>query len=125
VVGTNIDVTERKTAELHQRLLNNELNHRVKNTLAIVQAIAWQTFRGAPAGPREAFEGRLAALASAHDVLTGKNWEEADIGQIIRGAIAPHDPRDGRIRMGARRWDCSPEQLWRWRWPSMSWPPTP
>jgi PAS domain S-box-containing protein len=99
VVGTNMDVTERKLAEEHQRLLINELNHRVKNTLAIVQAIAWQSLRGgaAPTAVREAFEGRLAALATAHDVLTRQNWEAAGIDEIIRGATAPHDPGEGRL----------------------------
>ena len=97
MVGTNIDITGRKLAELHQRLLNNELNHRVKNTLAIVQAIAWQSFRGAPPTSREAFEGRLAALSAAHDVLTRQNWESAGIGQIIAVATAPHHANDGRL----------------------------
>jgi len=99
VVGTNIDVTERKTAEEHQRLLVNELNHRVKNTLAIVQAIAWQSFRsgGMDRPARDAFEGRLAALAAAHDVLTRQNWESASIGQMVAGAVAPHDPGEGRL----------------------------
>ena len=99
IVGTNVDITERKAAELHQRLLVNELNHRVKNTLAIVQAIAWQSFRsGGMAKPaREAFEGRLAALAAAHDVLTKENWEASSIAQMVSSAVAPHDPGGGRI----------------------------
>ncbi|WP_293899198.1 HWE histidine kinase domain-containing protein [Phenylobacterium sp.] len=99
MVGTNMDVTERKLAEQHQRLLINELNHRVKNTLAIVQAIAWQSFRsgGMPQAAREAFEGRLTALAAAHDVLTQQNWEAAAIGQIVAMAVAPHHAGDGRL----------------------------
>lgn len=96
MVGTNIDVTDRKVAEAHQRLLINELNHRVKNTLAIVQAIAWQSLRGsAPPEVRDAFEGRLAALSAAHDVLTQQSWESAAIDRIIVEATAPH--QDGRI----------------------------
>lgn len=99
LVGTNVDVTERMRAEEHQRLLVNELNHRVKNTLAIVQAIAWQSFRsgGMPLSARETFEGRLSALAAAHDVLTQANWEAGSIAQMIAGAVAPHDPGDGRL----------------------------
>ena len=99
MVGTNVDVTDRKTAEEHQRLLINELNHRVKNTLAIVQAIAWQSLRtgGAPRRVREAFEGRLAALASAHDVLTRQNWEAGPIRHIVAEATAPHHAGDGRL----------------------------
>lgn len=91
MVGANMDVTERRIAEAHQRLLINELNHRVKNTLAIVQAIAWQSLRdGVPRSVREAFEGRLSALAAAHDVLTRQNWESASIARIIDQATAPH-----------------------------------
>jgi PAS domain S-box-containing protein len=99
MVGTNMDVTERKVAEQHQRLLINELNHRVKNTLAIVQAIAWQSFRGAetPRSVREAFEGRLAALSAAHDVLTQQNWEGAPIGRIVATVTSPHHGGDGRL----------------------------
>ena len=101
MVGTSVDVTERKVAEQHQRLLINELNHRVKNTLAIVQAVAFQSFRGAAASAaaREAFEGRLSALAAAHDVLTRQNWETATISEIISGATAPHHAGDGRVTM--------------------------
>jgi len=109
MVGTNIDITDRKAADLHQRLLNNELNHRVKNTLAIVQAIAWQSFRGAPPTAREAFEGRLAALSAAHDVLTRKNWEAAGIGQIIAVATAPHHADDGRLTAEGPRLDLEPK----------------
>ena len=109
MVGTNIDITDRKAAELHQRLLNNELNHRVKNTLAIVQAIAWQSFRGAPAASREAFEGRLAALSAAHDVLTRQNWEAARIDQIIAMATAPHHPDGDRFLAAGPTLDLAPK----------------
>jgi two-component sensor histidine kinase len=92
MVGTNVDVTERRRAEEHQRLLVNELNHRVKNTLAIIQGIAQQSFRGAevPRSRRDAFEGRLAALSAAHNLLTRESWEAASIGQVIEDALAPH-----------------------------------
>lgn len=102
VVGTSVDVTERKLAEQHQKLLVNELNHRVKNTLATVQAIAWQSFRagGMAKSARETFEGRIFALAAAHDVLTGRNWESGSIAQIVAGAVAPHDPGGGRFTLG-------------------------
>lgn len=78
-------VIERKRTEDHQRLLVNELNHRVKNTLAIVQGIASQTFRGGAAEPkaRAAFDSRLTALAAAHDVLTAEKWEAASLHQIV------------------------------------------
>jgi two-component sensor histidine kinase len=84
----------------HQRLLVNELNHRVKNTLATVQSIAMQTFRGdaATASSRETFEARLMALSKAQDVLTRENWEGADLGEVVREAVAPHCGDDrGRL----------------------------
>jgi two-component sensor histidine kinase len=92
MVGTNIDVTDRRRAEEHQRLLVNELNHRVKNTLAIVQGIAQQTFKGVDgvAEAKAAFEGRLAALSAAHNLLTRESWESASIAQVVEDAIRPY-----------------------------------
>jgi PAS domain S-box-containing protein len=85
------DVTARKRAEEHQRLLINELNHRVKNTLAVVQSIAHQTLRqgNVSDGVREALEGRLAALSAAHNVLTRESWAAASMHEIVRDAVAP------------------------------------
>jgi PAS domain S-box-containing protein len=98
--GTNTDVTELRDAEAHQQLLINELNHRVKNTLAMVQAIAAQTFRGAGTVPelQEAFEARLIALANAHSILTQGNWESADIGDVVAQSIEPYAGSD-RLQM--------------------------
>lgn len=86
------DVTEAKRAEAHLRLLVDELNHRVKNTLAIVQGIAQQSFKGTvdPATARRAFEGRLAALSEAHNLLTREHWGAVSMKQIIGDAVAPH-----------------------------------
>jgi two-component sensor histidine kinase len=86
------DVTERKEAEDRQKLLIDELNHRVKNTLATVQSLATQTARGtdSPEAFRQAFEGRLIALSQAHDQLTRRHWKSADLRDIIEGATAPH-----------------------------------
>jgi PAS domain S-box-containing protein len=91
-VSVALDITERKRAERHQRLLIHELNHRVKNTLASVQSIAAQTFRGdaASAPARSAFEARLMALSRAHDVLTRESWEGASLREIVDGAVSPH-----------------------------------
>jgi PAS domain S-box-containing protein len=111
MVGTNVDITARKAAEHHQQLLINELNHRVKNTLAIVQSIAWQSLRsgGVSRSVREAFEGRLAALAAAHDILTRRNWEGGGIGQILANAVAPHDPGEGRLTARGPALDLEPK----------------
>ena len=103
-VGIAIDIHELRMAEAalkqhvrHQELLIHELNHRVKNTLAIVQSIALQTLRETPRGTRDAFEARLLALARAYDVLTAEKWEAADLHQIIAQAMAPYAV-DGETR---------------------------
>lgn len=84
MIGVNVDITERDEAERARELLVAELNHRVKNTLAIVQGIALQTFRSdsSPREARRAFEGRLIALAQAHNLLTEANWEDASLEEI-------------------------------------------
>lgn len=87
VVGR--DITERMRFERHQQMLVGELNHRVKNSLAIVQSLAHQTFRAdaSPADSIARFESRLQALAAAHNLLTRKNWESASIGEIVEEAL--------------------------------------
>ena len=79
------DVTDRVRAEQQQKLLLDELNHRVKNTLATVQSIAAQTLRTSPdpATFNQAFESRLLALSSTHDLLTASSWRGADLRDIL------------------------------------------
>ncbi|MEZ0171401.1 sensor histidine kinase [Microvirga sp. TS319] len=90
-IGVALDITARKKAEEHQQLLINELNHRVKNTLATVQSIATQSLRSAATTTeaREAVEGRLFALSRAHDVLTRENWDGASLAELVQQAIEP------------------------------------
>ncbi|MFC1455422.1 HWE histidine kinase domain-containing protein [Microvirga arabica] len=90
--GIQRDISDRKRAEEQRTLLINELNHRVKNTLATVQSIASQTLRNASTmqEAKEAFEGRLMALARAHDVLTTESWEGAELRNIVVQALAPY-----------------------------------
>jgi PAS domain S-box-containing protein len=90
------DITERKRGEELRQLLLNELNHRVKNTLAIVQGIASQTFRNADiaVAARRSFEARLMALASVHDVLTHENWDSAQLRDVVTVALRPHGGDD-------------------------------
>ncbi|MET0219941.1 MAG: sensor histidine kinase [Tardiphaga sp.] len=71
-------------------LLVQELNHRVKNTLAVLQAIASQTFRSASKAEREAFDGRLGALARAHDLLSEEKWAGADAQGVIHRVLEPY-----------------------------------
>lgn len=86
------DVTERTRGEQHLRLVVNELNHRVKNTLAMIQAVAAQTFRNAGDLPQAqaAFSSRIMALARANDLLTGENWEGASLSDIVAGVSVAH-----------------------------------
>src|SRR5262245_2333014 len=83
-------------------LLVNELNHRVRNTLTTVQSIASQTFRRAsdPKEATEKFEARLVALGQAHNVLSDRKWESADVRDIVNGGLEPFASRDGnRLRI--------------------------
>jgi PAS domain S-box-containing protein len=84
LLGATVNITERKRAETHLRLLVNELNHRVKNSLATIQAIAGQSFNGSQSltQAREAFSNRIVALAEAHDLLTRENWESAELHEL-------------------------------------------
>ncbi|WP_375463474.1 sensor histidine kinase [uncultured Methylobacterium sp.] len=86
------DRTDARRASEHRELLINELNHRVKNTLATVQAFVTQTLRTAASlsEAREAIIARLIALAKAHDVLTAECWEGADLAQIVADALRVH-----------------------------------
>jgi PAS domain S-box-containing protein len=96
------DITERKEAEERQRRLIDELNHRVKNTLATVQSLAMQTSHGTDtlADFREAFEGRLIALSQAHDQLTRRHWQSADLRDIVASATTPYGGQSpGRIEI--------------------------
>jgi PAS domain S-box-containing protein len=91
-VGIFQDITERKQADEQQRFFLDELNHRVKNTLATVQSIAAQTLRSAQSTAqfKEAFEGRLLALSMTHNLLTLKSWREADLHDIAEQELAPY-----------------------------------
>ena len=90
-VNMLVDITERKRAEVQQKTLLDELNHRVKNTLATVQSLAGHTIRktGMPKEVRADFEGRLIALSRAHDQLTRGQWEAADLKKIVEDTFEP------------------------------------
>jgi two-component sensor histidine kinase len=86
------EITERREAEKHRELLINELNHRVKNTLATVQSIAAQTLRTSTndGEARHQLDARLMALSDAHNLLTEHNWEGATLGRVAEMALRPH-----------------------------------
>lgn len=105
--GTTEDIHERKVAEDRQRLLMNELNHRVKNTLATVQAIAFQTLKGdiPMIEARSRFEERLLALSRTHNLLIEQNWGRASLDRVIHDAI-------GHLADGRDRISLHGETLW-------------
>ncbi|MGQ0446452.1 MAG: sensor histidine kinase [Beijerinckiaceae bacterium] len=87
--GAITDITEQKRVEEHLQLLLNELNHRVNNTLATVQAIANQSFKTMPREEFETFRNRLAAFSRAHDLVMLGNWEATDLREIVRRSLSP------------------------------------
>ena len=93
------DITERKRAEVAQNLMIGELNHRVKNTLSTVQAIALQTLRktDSPAEFASSFSGRLQSLAYAHTLLTDNSWQGAEFATLVRDQILLGGENDDRI----------------------------
>ena len=101
MIGAMLDITERKRSEQHQRLLIDELSHRAKNLLAIIQSVAQQSFKdgGDPRAMVSSFEGRLGALAAAHGILTRQRWEAAPIRQIICDTITAVKADDNRLRL--------------------------
>jgi two-component sensor histidine kinase len=94
--ASQTELTERRRIEQQQSLLLAELNHRVKNTLAIVQSIATQTLRHADTTEafRAGFEARLMALAEAHNLLTDSNWGGASLKDIVERVLVPYAAPD-------------------------------
>jgi two-component sensor histidine kinase/CheY-like chemotaxis protein len=95
-----IDAKEREAADKLQKLILEELHHRIKNTLATVSAIAAQSLRTATSleHGQDAIEGRLVALGRAHDLLLQVRWANASLAHTIRGATEPYDSQGaGRI----------------------------
>lgn len=97
-LGTDTDVTEEIKHKEHQQLLLHELNHRVKNTLAIIQSIARQTVGDTPADFRFLFENRLLALSKTHDLLTDSDWASAPLRELISKELAPYVYVDREVR---------------------------
>jgi PAS domain S-box-containing protein len=98
-----LDVTEERRAAEHQLLLVAELNHRVKNTLAVVQSLVLQTLKASssPDAFRQALTGRIMALARSHDLLSATDWKGTTLGDIVELTLAPHRDED-RIAWSAQ-----------------------
>ena len=95
------DITDRVQSERRQKLLLDELNHRVKNTLATVQSLAAQTARTCQSAQefRARFEPRLIALSKAHDRLTRNRWEGANLREIVADELAPYEAKGRRLQV--------------------------
>lgn len=93
-----VDLTKHKEDEVRSRMLIDELNHRVKNTLSTVQSIVWQTLRTTTDlnAIRQSIESRLFALSRSHDLLTREKWEGAGLLDIARDALEPFGVSGGR-----------------------------
>ena len=98
--GVTTDITDRKEAESRQALLAREVDHRAKNTLAIVQAIVRLAKRDSIEDYMRAVEGRIGALAQTHELLSQSKWEGADILRLVLDELAPYH-HDGRQRVSA------------------------
>jgi two-component system CheB/CheR fusion protein len=100
------DVTERKRAQEQQKLLVNEMKHRIKNSLATIQAIATQTLNQHP-NERDAFIARLHALGNAHDLLTSQTWQSAPLRAIVMRVLEPFQEK-----LNERITIAGPADLW-------------
>jgi PAS domain S-box-containing protein len=114
-VGTIIevrDISAEKQAQEQQRVLIDELNHRVKNTLATVQSIVAQTLRNEPdpAQARNSIEGRLIMLSRAHDVLTRETWGSARLHEIVDEAVSAFQTTGARISVKGPEVRLTPRQ---------------
>jgi two-component sensor histidine kinase len=92
MMGVNIDITEARQAADRTRHLLRELNHRVKNTLAMTQSLARQTMRQTSDPERfiEAFSGRLRTLADAHVLLADRDWSGIGLSELVQSQIGPY-----------------------------------
>ncbi len=102
------DITARRHAEQHTRLMLGELNHRVKNTLASIQAIAVQTLARAPSleAFQESFLARLQALSHTHNLLAVDAWQGVSLAAIVMGELTPYEDAGHPARVQLHGTDC-------------------
>jgi len=101
LLAVSHDITETKRAEEQARLLSDELQHRLKNTMAMVQAIVRQSLRTAttPQAAQEAIEQRLAAMDRAHALPMRDSWTTSDLRSVVDSSLDLHDDRTGRFKI--------------------------
>ena len=96
VVNMTIDISERKKADDHQRMLTAELDHRVKNVLATVSAVAGRTL-GTTSSMDEfvaALDGRIRSMATTHELLSGRQWKGIPLADLLRHQLAPYTTKN-------------------------------
>jgi two-component sensor histidine kinase len=92
VVGANVDVTERKRAQEHQRVLHAELDHRVKNVLATVSTVAARTMDASSSMQHfvASLDGRIRSMARTHELLSAARWQGISVLELVRRELAPY-----------------------------------
>jgi PAS domain S-box-containing protein len=99
-VAVHQDVTERKRADERQKLLMSELDHRVKNVLARVAAVAKSTNQGQPSEFIQALESRLESMADAHALLSQSRWQGVSLAELVRRQLAPFTTKESAVISG-------------------------
>lgn len=102
IIGTMLDLTDRRRDEMRIRLMLRELTHRSKNLLAVIQAMARKT--ASLSGDLDTFVSdfslRLRAIAAAHDLLVSESWSGADLRELLRASLAPTiDPASDQVSL--------------------------
>ena len=113
--GTNTDIEKEIQVEQQLNLVINELNHRVKNMLASVQAIAKRTFRSGRQSEIDTFEGRIFALAKSHDLLARQNWQPATLKELVLQSLELHGLAEGdHLSISGPTFHIAPDKAATW-----------
>lgn len=99
ISGVTVDVTDRRRAEQRQNLLAEEVDHRARNVVAVIQAITRLTHAPTVAEYIKVLDGRISALSTAHKLLASSRWEGADLGRLVVEEMAPYQGPGGRIEI--------------------------
>jgi PAS domain S-box-containing protein len=108
--ASQAEIEERRKAEEVKELLLHEIKHRVKNTSGTIQAMVMQTFRSANKQEHDAFVARLHALSEAHDLLTQRNWQHADVRDVVERSLAAFSNGGTRVLASGPSVEVSPSK---------------